>query len=250
MVEARDVWKRFGPVDVLKGINLDVARGSVVCIMGASGGGKSTFLRCINNLIPFDHGYVRVDGDLVGYREQRGRLHELSDKAVARQRAQIGMVFQQFNLFPHQTALQNVAAALIRVRRNPKAKALATAADALARVGLAHKAGAYPSQLSGGQQQRVAIARALAMEPKLMLFDEPTSALDPENVGEVLTVMKQLATNGMTMIAVTHEISFAREVADRLVFIDDGRVIEDAEPEKMLLNPSSERTKQFLARLL
>jgi polar amino acid transport system ATP-binding protein len=250
MVQAEGVHKRFGRLEVLKGITLQVAPGEVMCLLGPSGSGKTTFLRCINHLEKIDAGRLSVDGDLVGYREQGDRLHELHEREVARKRAEIGMVFQRFNLFPHMTALQNVCEAPVQVRRVPPKEAKARGADLLARVGLGHRLSAYPSQLSGGQQQRVAIARALAMDPKLMLFDEPTSALDPELVGEVLDVMRGLAADGMTMVVVTHEIGFAREAADSLVFMDEGLVVETGSPAKVLAEPEHERTKAFLSKVL
>jgi polar amino acid transport system ATP-binding protein len=250
MVEADRVSKSFGSNHVLKSISLTVAKGEVLCIVGPSGSGKSTFLRCINHLETVDAGRLRVDGVLVGYRERGDKLHELHPKEAARQRRDIGMVFQRFNLFPHMTALENVIEAPIRVNGVAKADAVARAQGLLAQVGLADKAGSYPAHLSGGQQQRVAIARALAMEPKLMLFDEPTSALDPELVGDVLDVMKGLASQGMTMIVVTHEMGFAREVADSLVFMDDGVVVESGNPREVLANPRHDRTKAFLSKVL
>jgi polar amino acid transport system ATP-binding protein len=222
----------------------------VLCIVGPSGSGKSTFLRCINHLETVNAGRLRVEGVLVGYREKGDKLHELHPKEAAAQRRDIGMVFQRFNLFPHMTALENVIEAPIRVKKVPKGQAVARGKELLAQVGLAEKADSYPAHLSGGQQQRVAIARALAMDPKLMLFDEPTSALDPELVGEVLDVMKQLAKDGMTMIVVTHEMGFAREVADSLVFMDGGVVVESGKPRDVLSNPQHERTKAFLSKVL
>ena len=250
MVEADKVSKNFGTNQVLKSISLTVNRGEVLCIIGPSGSGKSTFLRCINHLETVNAGRLRVEGVLVGYKEKGDKLHELPPKEAAAQRRDIGMVFQRFNLFPHMTALENVIEAPIRVKKVPKAQAVARGKELLAQVGLADKADSYPAHLSGGQQQRVAIARALAMDPKLMLFDEPTSALDPELVGEVLDVMKQLAKNGMTMIVVTHEIGFAREVADELVFMDGGVVVEAGDPRTVLANPQHERTKAFLSKVL
>ncbi|MDQ1529052.1 MAG: hypothetical protein QOH77_842 [Actinomycetota bacterium] len=250
MVEADQVSKSFGSNHVLKSISLTVNRGEVMCLVGPSGSGKSTFLRCINHLEQVDAGRLRVDGTLIGYREKGDKLHELKPQEAALQRRDIGMVFQRFNLFPHMTALENVIEAPMRVKRTPKAKAVARAKELLARVGLADKASAYPAHLSGGQQQRVAIARALAMDPKLMLFDEPTSALDPELVGEVLDVMKELAVEGMTMIVVTHEMGFAREVADSLVFMDGGVVVEAGDPRLVLTDPQHERTKAFLSKVL
>jgi polar amino acid transport system ATP-binding protein len=250
MVRAEAVHKRFGRLEVLKGISLEVAPREVMCLLGPSGSGKSTFLRCINHLEKIDAGRLSVDGELVGYRQAGDRLHELRDAEVARKRAQIGMVFQRFNLFPHMTALENVAEAPQLVLRRSRRDARAAAADLLAMVGLRDKERAYPAQLSGGQQQRVAIARALAMEPKLMLFDEPTSALDPELVGEVLDVMRRLAADGMTMIVVTHEIGFAREVADAAAFMDDGVVVETGAPREVFAAPRHERTRAFLSKVL
>jgi polar amino acid transport system ATP-binding protein len=250
MVKAEAVHKSFGRLEVLKGISLDVNRGEVMCVLGPSGSGKSTFLRCINHLEKIDGGRLWVDGSLVGYRQQGDKLYELRESEVARERAQIGMVFQRFNLFPHMNALQNVIEAPTLVKGVRKEKAVAKARELLERVGLADKIDAYPAQLSGGQQQRVAIARALAMEPKLMLFDEPTSALDPELVGDVLDAMRQLARDGMTMIVVTHEIGFAREVGDTLVFMDEGVVVEAGHPREVLANPRHERTKAFLSKVL
>src|SRR4051812_38294646 len=250
VVHAEDVRKRFGKLEVLKGVSLDVHRGEVVCIIGPSGSGKTTFARCINHLEKIDDGRIEVNGHLIGYRERNGRLIEDSERNIARQRREIGMVFQRFNLFPHLTALGNIIEAPIQVRGIAKAEAIETAKALLARVGLADKANSYPAQLSGGQQQRVAIARALAMRPSLMLFDEATSALDPEMIGEVLEVMKELAREGMTMIAVTHEMGFAREVADRVVMMDEGRIIEDTDPAQFFTAPASDRSKAFLARIL
>jgi polar amino acid transport system ATP-binding protein len=250
MVKAEQVHKSFGHVEVLKGIDLEVARREVLCIIGPSGSGKSTFLRCINHLESIAGGRLWVDGELVGYRMRGGRLHEMRDREIAAQRRRIGMVFQRFNLFPHLTALENVIEAPIRVSKLGKAAARARGFEMLDLVGLADRGGAYPSMLSGGQQQRVAIARALAMEPKLMLFDEPTSALDPELVGEVLEVMRRLAEDGMTMVVVTHEMGFAREVGDQLVFMDDGIVVEHGPPRELIANPQHERTKAFLSNVL
>ena len=250
MVEAQQVCKSFGALAVLNGVSLSVARGEVLVVVGPSGSGKSTFLRCINNLERISAGRLYVDGRLVGYRESNGKLYELPASASAAQRREIGMVFQQFNLFPHRTALENITEAPVYVRRTHKAVAVERARDLLRQVGLSDKDGAYPAQLSGGQQQRVAIARALAMDPKLMLFDEPTSALDPELVGEVLAVMKKLATAGMTMIVVTHEMGFAREVADQLVFMDGGVVVESGPPREVLSHPRQERTKAFLSKVM
>lgn len=250
VVEAIDVEKWFGAHQVLKGISLKVKRGDVVVIVGPSGSGKTTFIRCINHLEKIQTGRLFVNGELIGYREHKGRLIEDSERNIARQRREIGMVFQRFNLFPHLTALGNIIEAPVHVRGISKAEAMETARALLSRVGLAEKVDAYPAQLSGGQQQRIAIARALAMRPSLMLFDEATSALDPEMIGEVLEVMKELAREGMTMIAVTHEMGFAREVADRVVMMDDGRIIEDTAPDRFFTAPSSDRTKAFLARIL
>jgi len=250
MVSAEGVHKRFGHLEVLQGITLQVMPGEVMCLLGPSGSGKSTFLRCINHLEKINCGRLAVDGDLVGYRQVGEKLHELRESEVARKRADIGMVFQHFNLFPHMTALENVTCAPVRVKRVAREEARRRGSEQLERVGLADKLDSYPAQLSGGQQQRVAIARALAMEPKLMLFDEPTSALDPELVGDVLAVMQQLARDGMTMIVVTHEIGFAREVADTVVFMDEGVVVESGPPGKVLSNPQHERTKTFLSQVL
>ncbi|TDC80554.1 amino acid ABC transporter ATP-binding protein [Micromonospora sp. KC606] len=250
MVRAEQVHKSFGSIEVLKGIDMKVRAGEVCCLLGPSGSGKSTFLRCINHLEKINAGRIWVDGDLIGYRERGGKLHEMREKDVAAQRRAIGMVFQRFNLFPHMTVLQNVVEAPVLLRRVKKAEARDRAAQLLERVGLGDKLGAYPGQLSGGQQQRVAIARALAMRPKLMLFDEPTSALDPELVGEVLDVMKDLARDGMTMIVVTHEIGFAREVGDHLVFMDGGVVVEQGDPREVIANPRHDRTRAFLAKVL
>ncbi|WP_225729633.1 MULTISPECIES: amino acid ABC transporter ATP-binding protein [unclassified Nocardia] len=250
MIVADRVCKSFGALQVLKGVSLNVGRGEVLCVVGPSGSGKSTFLRCINHLEDISAGRLYVDGDLVGYRERNGKLYELHPREAAKQRREIGMVFQHFNLFPHRTALENVIEAPIQVKKIDKARAIARGKELLDRVGLAEKANAYPAQLSGGQQQRVAIARALAMDPKLMLFDEPTSALDPELVGEVLSVMRELARSGMTMVVVTHEMGFAREVADQLVFMDGGVVVESGAPLDVLTNPQHQRTKAFLSRIL
>ncbi|MFE9963000.1 amino acid ABC transporter ATP-binding protein [Streptomyces sp. NPDC005525] len=250
MVKAEGVHKLFGPIEVLKGIDLEVAPREVFCLIGPSGSGKSTFLRCINHLEKINAGRLHVDGDLVGYRQNGNKLHELKDSEVALKRRDIGMVFQRFNLFPHMTALENVMEAPVQVKGETKAVARDRAGKLLDRVGLADKAGNYPSQLSGGQQQRVAIARALAMEPKLMLFDEPTSALDPELVGDVLDVMHGLAEDGMTMVVVTHEMGFAREVGDSLVFMDDGVVVEAGNPRDVLTNPQHDRTRTFLSKVL
>jgi polar amino acid transport system ATP-binding protein len=250
MVKAEGVHKRFGRLEVLKGINLEIKRGEVMCMLGPSGSGKSTFLRCINHLEKINAGRLYVDNQLVGYRESGGKLHELRERDVARQREQIGVVFQSFNLFPHMTALENVMLAPIRVAKVAREEARSRAAELLTSVGLLDKLNVYPVALSGGQQQRVAIARALAMQPKLMLFDEPTSALDPELVGDVLDAMRQLAHHGMTMLVVTHEIGFAREVGDTVVFMDGGVVVESGKPTDVLDNPQHERTKAFLLKVL
>jgi polar amino acid transport system ATP-binding protein len=250
MVRAEEVHKRFGRLEVLQGVSLEVQPGEVMCMLGPSGSGKSTFLRCVNHLERIDGGRLWVDGELVGYRQSGDKIYELREAEVARKRAEIGMVFQRFNLFPHMTALENVIEAPIRVKKVPRGEAVERAAELLRRVGLADKLRSYPAQLSGGQQQRVAIARALAMEPKLMLFDEPTSALDPELVGDVLEAMRRLAQSGMTMIVVTHEMGFAREVADTLVFMNEGVIVETGEPREMLANPRHERTRAFLAKVL
>ncbi|NHI20023.1 amino acid ABC transporter ATP-binding protein [Phycicoccus endophyticus] len=250
MVEARGVHKYYGSNLVVKGIDLTVAPGEVTCLLGPSGSGKSTFLRCINHLEKINAGTIRVAGELVGYREHNGRLHELRDAEIAQRRSEIGMVFQQFNLFPHMTVLENLVEAPVQVRREDTATARERGLRLLERVGLADKADAYPRSLSGGQQQRVAVARALNMRPKLMLFDEPTSALDPELVGEVLDVMRDLAADGMSMIVVTHEIAFAREVADTVTFMDDGVVVESGSPAQVLGDPQHQRTRSFLAKVL
>ena len=250
MVQAEQVCKDFGALQVLKGVTLSVDRGQVLVLVGPSGSGKSTFLRCINHLETVSAGRLYVDGQLVGYRESAGKLYEMSPREAAKQRRDVGMVFQHFNLFPHRTALDNVIEAPVHVKGAKKSQARNRARELLAQVGLSDKAEAYPAQLSGGQQQRVAIARALAMEPKLMLFDEPTSALDPELVGEVLAVMKKLATAGMTMVVVTHEMGFAREVADQLVFMDGGVIVESGAPREVLSNPQHERTKAFLSKVM
>jgi polar amino acid transport system ATP-binding protein len=250
MVRAEGVVKRFGSNTVLRDISLEVKRGEVMCLIGPSGSGKSTFLRCINHLESVSGGRLLVEQDLIGYRQKGDKIYELSPREAAEQRRDIGMVFQKFNLFPHMTALENVIEAPIRVKRVSKAAAIARGKELLERVGLGDKFDSYPAHLSGGQQQRVAIARALAMEPKLMLFDEPTSALDPELVGEVLDVMKELAKSGMTMIVVTHEMGFAREVADSLVFMDGGVVVEAGDPRDVLTNPQHERTQAFLSKVL
>jgi len=250
MVNAEGVHKRFGRQEVLRGITLQVQAGEVMCLLGPSGSGKSTFLRCINHLEKIDAGRLSVDGELVGYRQAGDKLHELRESEVARKRAEIGMVFQHFNLFPNMTVSENIACAPVRVKGVPRERAEQRAHELLERVGLPDKLSSYPAQLSGGQQQRVAIARALAMDPKLMLFDEPTSALDPELVGEVLQVMRELAREGMTMIVVTHEMGFAREVADTVVFMDGGVVVEAGEPAAVLESPQHERTRSFLSKVL
>ena len=250
MVKAESVCKNFGALKVLKGVTLEIGRGQVLVLVGPSGSGKSTFLRCINHLEQVNAGRLYVDGELIGYREKAGKLYEMPPREAARQRRDIGMVFQHFNLFPHRTALANIIEAPIQVKGVKRAEALERAKDLLAQVGLSEKAEAYPAQLSGGQQQRVAIARALAMNPKLMLFDEPTSALDPELVGEVLGVMKKLASEGMTMVVVTHEMGFAREVADQLVFMDGGVIVESGAPREVLSNPQHERTQAFLSKVM
>lgn len=250
LVLIEGVHKFFGQHHVLKGIDLTVKQGEVSVLIGPSGSGKSTILRCINHLETVSAGRVRVNGELIGYREKGGRLHELHEKEIAQQRSNIGMVFQRFNLFGHKTALENVIEAPVQIKGQDKASAKKRAHELLDRVGLAERANFYPAQLSGGQQQRVAIARALAMDPQLMLFDEPTSALDPELVGDVLNVMKDLAKSGMTMIVVTHEIGFAREVGDTLTFMDDGIVVESGNPRDVLTNPQQERTRAFLSKVL
>ena len=250
MISAQNVHKSFGQLEVLKGIDLEVQPGEVACLLGPSGSGKSTFLRCVNHLDKATAGRLYVDGELIGYREKNGTLYEISEKEAAEQRSDIGMVFQSFNLFPHRTVIANIIEAPVQVKKIPEETARARAMELLEDVGLASKANNYPVQLSGGQQQRVAIARAVAMDPKLMLFDEPTSALDPELVGEVLRVMKDLAAEGMTMLVVTHEMGFAREVADKVFFMDGGVVIESGSPAEVLDNPQQPRTKDFLASLL
>lgn len=250
VIDAQKVCKSFGHLEVLKGIDLQVPRGSVTCLIGPSGSGKSTFLRCVNHLEQFNAGRLYVDGELIGYKEKDGVLYEISAKEAARQRADIGMVFQNFNLFPHRTVLDNIIEAPVHVKSQPPATAKKRAMELLEQVGLAHKADAYPVQLSGGQQQRVAIARAVAMQPKLMLFDEPTSALDPELVGEVLQVIRSLAREGMTMLVVTHEIGFAREVADQVAFMDGGVIVEHGTPQQVIDNPQHNRTREFLSNLL
>jgi polar amino acid transport system ATP-binding protein len=250
MIVAEGIHKYFGRLHVLRGIDLEVATGEVTCVIGPSGSGKSTFLRCINHLEKIDSGRLWVDGHLVGYRQRGEKLHEMREREVAWQRRDIGMVFQRFNLFPHMTALENVMEAPVQVKGESKAVVRERAMDLLERVGLSDKVDGYPSQLSGGQQQRVAIARALAMEPKLMLFDEPTSALDPELVGDVLDAMRQLALDGMTMVVVTNEMGFAREVGDSLVFMDAGAVVEQGNPRDVLAEPKHQRTRDFLSKVL
>jgi polar amino acid transport system ATP-binding protein len=250
MIRAEDVHKSFGHLEVLRGINLTVDAGQVVVIIGPSGSGKSTFLRCLNHLEDVDKGRIYIDGQLMGYRDVNGRIKPDTQRNIARMRAEVGMVFQRFNLFPHMTALENIIEAPIHVRKVPRTVAIERARMLLAKVGLLDKANSYPSQLSGGQQQRVAIARALAMEPKVMLFDEPTSALDPELVGEVLNVMRDLAKDGMTMVVVTHEMNFAREVGDAVLFMDGGVVVEQGPPEEIFRAPSHERTRLFLRSVL
>jgi polar amino acid transport system ATP-binding protein len=250
MIRAEDVHKSFGHLEVLKGINLTVDAGQVVVIIGPSGSGKSTFLRCLNHLEDVDKGRIYIDGQLMGYRDVNGRIKPDTQRNIARMRAEVGMVFQRFNLFPHMTALENIIEAPIHVRKVPRTVAMERARMLLAKVGLLDKADGYPSQLSGGQQQRVAIARALAMEPKVMLFDEPTSALDPELVGEVLNVMRDLAKDGMTMVVVTHEMTFARDVGEAVLFMDGGVVVEQGPPEEIFRAPSHERTRLFLRSVL
>ncbi len=250
LVAIRHVSKAFGSHQALKSVSMDVAPREVLCLIGASGSGKTTLLRCVNQLTQVDSGGIWLDGELLGVREQGGKLHRLTENEVAKQRLKTGMVFQRFNLFPHFTALENITEGPVQVQGRKPAEVRAEALELLARVGLADKAGNYPSQLSGGQQQRVAIARALAMKPKLMLFDEPTSALDPELVGEVLAVMKELARSGMTMIVVTHELGFAREVADRVVYMDHGAIVESGPPAQVLGSPREARTQAFLSAVL
>ncbi|WUH95581.1 amino acid ABC transporter ATP-binding protein [Streptomyces sp. NBC_00433] len=250
MVRVRGLRKSFGANVVLDGVDLDVREGEVTVLLGPSGSGKSTLLRCVNHLETPDAGFVEIGGDIVGYRQDGARLHALRSRAVTQQRAQVGMVFQQFNLFPHMTLLENITEAPVAVRRLPRKQATARARELLERVGLGDREGSYPRRLSGGQQQRVAIARALAMDPRLLLFDEPTSALDPELVGEVLAVIQDLAVGGMTMIVVTHEIGFARKVADNVVFLDGGRIIESGPPAEVLTDPRHERARSFLAAVL
>lgn len=252
LIQIRGVHKFFGDLHVLRGIDLDIANGEVCVIMGPSGSGKSTLLRCLNQLETISAGEIFIDGELLGYRKDSstGVLHDLTDKQIASQRSQIGMVFQRFNLFPHMTALENVMEGPIQVLGRPKAEVARDAQEYLELVGLGDRLNHYPSQLSGGQQQRVAIARALAMKPELMLFDEPTSALDPELVGEVLSVMQDLAKAGMTMVVVTHEVGFAREVADHVVFMDSGTIVEEGSPEDVIVNPQNPRTQEFFSKVL
>ncbi|MFH8369321.1 amino acid ABC transporter ATP-binding protein [Streptomyces sp. NPDC018031] len=250
MVDLRGVHKSYGPLQVLRGVDLQVRTGEVAVVLGPSGSGKSTLLRTINHLEKVNRGWISIDGELIGYRRVRDKLYELKEREVLRQRTHIGFVFQNFNLFPHLTVLENLIEAPVAALRRPRKEAVATAGRLLERVGLADRAGSYPRQLSGGQQQRVAIARALALEPKVLLFDEPTSALDPELVGEVLDVIKDLARSGTTMIVVTHEVGFAREVADTVVFMDDGVVVEQGPPASVLDAPSHERTRAFLSKVL
>lgn len=250
LVECESVHKRFGATEVLKGVDLTVKDGEVLCILGPSGSGKSTLLRCINHLDKIDSGFIFFGDDLIGYQVRRSRLRELRESAIAKRRSRIGMVFQNFNLFPHMTALENVAIGPQLVQRRPRRDAEEEAVGVLARVGLSDKVHSYPKQLSGGQQQRVAIARALAMNPALMLFDEPTSALDAELVNEVLDVMRALARDGMTMIVVTHEVGFAREVADVVAFMDEGVIVEAGPPSSVLVNPREERMRAFLSKVL
>jgi polar amino acid transport system ATP-binding protein len=250
MIEIFEVEKRYGDACALRGITVSVAKGEVVALVGPSGSGKSTLLRCINDLESIDAGEIRVDGDLIGYELRNGRLEHQPDHRAAKHRAEVGMVFQSFNLFPHMTAIENVMIAPLHVRRIPKTQAREEAAELLRRVRLAEKTDSYPEQLSGGQQQRVAIARALAMKPKVMLFDEPTSALDPETINEVLDVMRELANSGMTMMIATHEMGFAREVADRVIFMSDGGIVEQASAERFFAEPSTEQSRAFLGSLL
>jgi polar amino acid transport system ATP-binding protein len=250
VMHAEEVHKHFGRLHVLKGVSLEVLKGETVCIIGPSGSGKTTFIRCINHLEKIDSGRITVNGHLIGYRQRNGKLVEDSERNIAKQRGEIGMVFQRFNLFPHKTALENIIEAPIRVRHTPEKQAITEAERLLRRVGLEDKRDVYPGKLSGGQQQRVAIARALAMKPALLLFDEPTSALDPETIGEVLTVMEELAHEGFTMIVVTHEMGFAREAADRVVMMDEGVIIEVGTPEHFFTAPTEERTKRFLSKIL
>jgi polar amino acid transport system ATP-binding protein len=250
MIQAEGVWKHFGPQTVLKDVTLQVAQGEVLCIIGPSGAGKSTFLRCVNHLETIDDGRLFVDGELMGYHERNEVMHEMRPRDVNVQRAKIGMVFQNFNLYPHMTALQNVSLAPVVVHKRPRKEADQRSHELLARVGLSHKTDRYPRHLSGGEQQRVAIARALAIQPKLILFDEPTSALDPELVGEVLAVIRDVAETGMTLLVVTHEIGFAREVGDHVAFMDGGAVVEYGPPREVLDSPREARTREFLEKVL
>ncbi|HZX07462.1 amino acid ABC transporter ATP-binding protein [Kribbella sp.] len=250
MIDVRGVHKNFGELEVLKGIDLEVPAGDVTVILGPSGSGKSTLLRSINHLEKVDRGLIRIDGELIGYRRRGDKLHELREREILRQRSQVGFVFQTFNLFAHLTVLENVVEAPVSAQRRKRGEVEREARELLERVGVGDKAGVYPRQLSGGQQQRVAIARALALKPKVLLFDEPTSALDPELVGEVLDVIKELARDGATMVVVTHEIGFAREIADTVVFIDDGRIVESGPPREVLDNPVHERTRAFISKVL
>jgi ABC-type polar amino acid transport system ATPase subunit len=250
LVRVVDLHKRFGDLEVLKGINLEVAVGEKLTIIGPSGSGKTTLLRCINHLEKPNAGHVYIDGELVGERAIGDRYVEMKDREIARVRAKVGMVFQRFNLFPHLTALENIMVGPMRVLKLPRAEAEVVAVELLRKVGLLHKRDAYPERLSGGQQQRIAIARALAMRPKLMLFDEATSALDPELIGEVLNVMRQLAAEGMTMIVVTHEMQFADDVSDRVIFMDNGQIVEHGSPREMFRSPAHPRTRAFLSAVL
>ncbi|WP_327637943.1 amino acid ABC transporter ATP-binding protein [Kribbella sp. NBC_00482] len=250
MIDVKGVHKSFGDLEVLKGIDLEVQAGAVTVILGPSGSGKSTLLRSINHLEKVDRGLIRIDGELIGYKRRGDKLHELRERDILRQRSQVGFVFQNFNLFGHLTALENVVEAPVSAQRRKRSEVEPFARELLERVGVGEKADAYPRQLSGGQQQRVAIARALALKPKVLLFDEPTSALDPELVGEVLDVIKELARDGSTMVVVTHEIGFAREIADTVVFIDDGRIVESGPPREVLDNPVHERTRAFISKVL
>ncbi len=250
MIDVKGVHKSFGDLEVLKGVDLDVRAGTVTVILGPSGSGKSTLLRSINHLEKVDRGLIRIDGELIGYRRRGNKLHELREREILRQRSQVGFVFQNFNLFGHLTVLQNVVEAPVSAQRRKRGDVEPLARELLERVGVGDKADVYPRQLSGGQQQRVAIARALALRPKVLLFDEPTSALDPELVGEVLDVIKELARDGATMVVVTHEIGFAREIADTVVFIDGGRIVESGPPREVLDNPVHERTRAFISKAL
>lgn len=250
MIDVKGVHKSFGDLEVLKGIDLEVQAGAVTVILGPSGSGKSTLLRSINHLEKVDRGLIRIDGELIGYKRRGDKLHELRERDILRQRSQVGFVFQNFNLFGHLTALENVVEAPVSAQRRKRSEVEPFARELLERVGVGEKADAYPRQLSGGQQQRVAIARALALKPKVLLFDEPTSALDPELVGEVLDVIKELARDGSTMVVVTHEIGFAREIADTVVFVDDGRIVESGPPREVLDNPVHERTRAFISKVL